>query len=138
MSNKVENIISLINKGFLPPINQDEVFGINTFTVSSSDKNKIKKQAYREILSAINDGLSNCGIIMQDEDCGYIYEDVAKLLRQLEVEIVSHIIWIAVLLIIWIVGDICFVLIEIVILNVHDIGIKSLSVLIITPTNVTF
>lgn len=86
MSKETEKIISIINKGFLPSINQDEVFGINTFTVSPSDKNKIKKQAYREILSAINDGLSNCGIIMQDEDCGYIYEDVTKLLRQLEVE----------------------------------------------------
>lgn len=86
MSKEVENIISLINKGILPSINQDEVFGINTFTVSSSDKSKIKKQAYREILSTINDGLSNCGIIVQDEDCGYLYEDVTKLLRQLEVE----------------------------------------------------
>ena len=79
MSKEVENIISLINKGILPSINKDEVFGINTFTVSSSDKSKIKKQVYREILSTINDGLSNCNIIIQDED-------VAKLLRQLEVE----------------------------------------------------
>ena len=45
MSKEAEKIISLINKGFLPSINQDEVFGINTFTVSSSDKSKIKKQA---------------------------------------------------------------------------------------------
>lgn len=86
MSKEAEKIISLINKGFLPSISQDEVFGINTFTVSSSNKSNIKKQAYREILSAINDGLSNCCIIMQDEDCGYVYEDVTKLLRKLEVE----------------------------------------------------
>lgn len=86
MSEKVENIISLINKGILPSIKQDEVFGINTFTVSSSNKSNIKKQAYRAIISAINDGLSNCGIIMQDGDCGYVYEDVTKLLRKLEVE----------------------------------------------------
>lgn len=48
MSEKVENIISLINKGILPSIKQDEVFGINTFTVSSSNKSKIKKQTYRK------------------------------------------------------------------------------------------
>ena len=86
MSKEVENIISFVNKGILPSIKQDEVFGIHTSTVSSSDKSKIKKQAYREILSAINDGLSNCGIIMQDGYCGYVYEDVAKLLRRLEDE----------------------------------------------------
>ena len=86
MSKEAEKIISLINKGFLPSINQNEVFGINTFTVSSSDKSNIKKQAYREILSTINDGLSNCGIIIQDEDCGYVCKDVTKLLRKLEVE----------------------------------------------------
>lgn len=90
MLKEAEKIISLINKGFLPLINQDEVFGINTFTVSSSDKSKIKKQTYRKIISAITAGLSNCDIIMQDGDCGYIYEDVAKLLRQLEDEYEIH------------------------------------------------
>lgn len=44
----------------------------------------IKKQAYREILSAMNDGLSNCGMITDGEYCGYVYENVAKLLRELE------------------------------------------------------
>lgn len=48
MSEKVENIISLINKDILPPINQDKTFGINTFMLNSSNKSEIKEQAYKE------------------------------------------------------------------------------------------
>lgn len=53
MSKEAENIISLINKGILPPINQNETFGINTSTHSSSNKSEVKKQAYKEFAERI-------------------------------------------------------------------------------------
>lgn len=52
----------------------------------SNSPSPIKKQAYREILSAMNDGLYNCGMITDGKYCGYVYEDVVKLLRELEDE----------------------------------------------------
>lgn len=48
MSKEAENIISLIDNGILPPINQNETFGINMSTFSPSNESKIKKQAYKE------------------------------------------------------------------------------------------
>lgn len=45
MSKEAENIISLINKGILPPINQND---INISMLSSSNKSEVKKQAYKE------------------------------------------------------------------------------------------
>ena len=53
MSEKVENIISLINKDILPPINQDKTFGISTFTLSSANKSEIKKQAYKDFADIV-------------------------------------------------------------------------------------
>lgn len=53
MSKEAENIISLINKGILPPINQNETFGINTSTLSSANKSEIKKQAYKEFADMV-------------------------------------------------------------------------------------
>lgn len=53
MSKEAENIISLINKGILPPINQNETFGINTSTQRSSNKSEIKKQAYEEFAEKV-------------------------------------------------------------------------------------
>lgn len=53
MSKEAKNIISLINKGILPSINQNETFGINTSTLSSANKSEIKKQAYKEFADMV-------------------------------------------------------------------------------------
>lgn len=86
MSQKVENIISLISKGILPPINQNKTSGINTSTFNSSNKNDIKKQAYKEILKSLDDKLCDCAIMSDGEYCGYCCSDIRDILRELENE----------------------------------------------------
>lgn len=86
MSKEAENIIFFINKGILPPINQNETFGINTSTHSSSNKSEIKKQAYKEILKSLDDKLCDCAIMSDKEYYGYYCSDIRDILRELENE----------------------------------------------------
>lgn len=85
MSKEAENIISLINKGILPPINQNETFGINTSTLSSANKSEIKKQAYKEFADMIkknikevwnyNNGTCSCVLVLT--------KDIDKILKEI-------------------------------------------------------
>lgn len=81
MSKEAENIISLISKDILLPIDQNETFDINT-----SNKNDIKKQAYKEILKSLDDKLCDCAIMSDGEYCGYYCSDIRDILRELESE----------------------------------------------------
>lgn len=85
MSKEAENIISLINKGTLPPINQNETFGINTSTLSSSNKSEIKKQVYKEFAEKLEDKLhDNCRIVTGDNFLqGYYRADVHKCIDEI-------------------------------------------------------
>lgn len=85
MSKEAENIISLINKGILPPINQNETFGINTFTLSSANKSEIKKQAYKEFADMVkknikevwnyDNGTCSCILVLT--------KDIDKILKEI-------------------------------------------------------
>lgn len=89
MSKEAENIISIINKGILPPINQDETFGINTSNHSSSNKNEIKKQAYKEFADMVkknikevwnyDNGTCSCVLVLT--------KDIDNLLKEMVSEI---------------------------------------------------
>lgn len=86
MSKEAENIISLISKGILPPINQNETFGISTSAFSLSNEREIKKQAYKEILKSLDDKLCDCTVMSDGEYCGYYCSDIRDILRELENE----------------------------------------------------
>lgn len=90
MSKEATNIISLINKGILPPINQNETFGINTSMLSSSNKSKIKKQAYKEFAERLKEKLEDCHIISDGEYCGFDCGDVHECLNILLKEMVGE------------------------------------------------
>lgn len=86
MSKEAENIISLINKGILPPINQNETFGINTSTLSSANKSEIKKQAYKEFADKLKE---KCGIFTPlgvnwiEEVMAVRVSDIDKILKEI-------------------------------------------------------
>lgn len=86
MSKEAENIISLISKGILPPINQNETFGISTSAFSLSNEREIKKQASKEILKSLDDKLCDCIVMSDGEYCGYYCSDIRDILRELEDE----------------------------------------------------
>lgn len=90
MSKEAENINSLINKGTLPPINRDEVFGINTFILSSSNKSKIKEQAYKEFAEKIKKSIKENVDEAWHRDDGngiydaeYVLDDIDNLLKEM-------------------------------------------------------
>lgn len=86
MSKKAENIISLINKGILPPINQNETFGINTSTLSSANKSEIKKQAYKEFAEKLKQHKRKMkGFDLTEEfwDYAVLVEDIDNLLKEM-------------------------------------------------------
>ena len=82
MSKEAENIISLINKGALPPINRDEVFGINTFILSSSNKSKIKEQAYKEFAEKLENEINMTKSLSIEQDKSIIHM-MHKLLKEM-------------------------------------------------------
>lgn len=86
MSKEVDNMISLVNKGNLPPLNKNETFGINTFKSNSSNTSEIKKEAHKEILKSLDDKLCDCAIMSDGEYCGYYCSDIRDILRELEEE----------------------------------------------------
>lgn len=90
MPKKIESIVSLINKDILPPINQDETFGINTSNHSSSNKNEIKKQAYKEFADRLRTHKRKMnGFDWGDEfwDYAVLVEDIENTLIQMVGEI---------------------------------------------------
>lgn len=52
--------------------------------------NRIKKEAYREILKSLDDKLSDCAIMSDGEYCGYYCSDIRDVLRELENEYEIH------------------------------------------------
>lgn len=52
--------------------------------------NRIKKEAYREILKSLDDKLSDCAIMSDGEYCGYYCSDIRDSLRELENEYEIH------------------------------------------------
>ena len=88
MSKESNSIISLINKGILPPINKNETLGINTSTsiFSSSNKSKIKKQAYKEFAEKLKQHKRKMkGFDLNDEfwDYAVLVETINNLLKEM-------------------------------------------------------
>lgn len=88
MSKESKNIISLINKGILPHINKNENFGINTSMsmFSSSNKSKIKKQAYKEFAEKLKQHKRKMkGFDLNDEfwDYAVLVETIDNLLKEM-------------------------------------------------------
>lgn len=83
---EVENIISLVDKGILPPINQNETFGINTSTTSLSNKSEIKKQAYKEFVEKLENEM-NCRTSLSIEQDKNVIRIIHNLLEEMVSEI---------------------------------------------------
>lgn len=52
--------------------------------------NRIKKEAYREILKSLDDKLSDCAVMSDGEYCGYYCSDIRDSLKELEDEYEIH------------------------------------------------
>lgn len=66
-----------------------DIHNFNT-ELEQQNINRIKKEAYKEILKSLDDKLSDCAVMSDGEYCGYYCSDVRDVLRELEDEYEIH------------------------------------------------